>query len=302
MALIFEDLKNGAGKHDSVIKQGTMQSFKSDVMEESKNRIVFAYFQSAKNPKCEQFAQLLEKYIRLSNGKAVLVKFNIEECQSLAIQLGIQGVPTTMIFAQGGLADGFAGVVPESQLKSFMQALIGKAALSLDEMLKDAAEKLAQGQAQEALEEYAAVLEKDEANPSAFAGMIRCFIDLKQFDAAKDLADGLEDSIKSPDLQAAKIALKLALESQNAPELDEIKGKLLQTPEDLQLHYDYARALFAKGHPQEAIDQLIFIIKKEQNWNNDAARQQLFQIFSALGQTNPVTVAGRRKLSSFLFS
>ncbi|MBO4520998.1 MAG: tetratricopeptide repeat protein [Alphaproteobacteria bacterium] len=302
MPLIFEDANNAPAAQDTAVKTGTLQSFKTDVVEESKNRIVLAYFTSPKNPACDQFAALLEKYVRLANGKASLVKFDLLDVQPLAMQLGIQSVPTTMIFAKGGLVDGFAGAIPESQLKTVMQALIGKAALSLDDMLKDATEKLNNKQGQEALEAFAAVLEKDEANPSAFAGMIRAFILLGQLDAAQDLADGLDASVKNPELEAAKTALKLALEAKGAPAPDDLAQKVEQNPQDLKTRFDYACALFAAGQPEQAIDQLIFIIEKERDWNNDAAKQQLFKIFAALGQTNPVTAAGRRKLSSLLFS
>ena len=302
MALIFEDANALPAKADTIVKDGTMESFKTDVVEESKKRVVFAYFATRENPACQQFAALLEKYVRLANGKAALVKFDILDVQPLAMQLGIQTVPTTMIFAKGGLADGFAGAIPESQLKTVMQTLIGKAALSLDEMLKDATEKLNNDQAQEALEAFAAVLEKDEANPAAFAGMIRAFIRLGQLDAAQDLADGLDASVKSPDLEAAKTALKLALESKGAPSPDSLAQKVEQNPDDLQTRFDYACALFAANRAEQAIDQLIAVIEKDREWNNDAARQYLFKIFAALGQMHPVTVAGRRKLSSLLFS
>ena len=302
MALLFEDINHVTAAPDNIVKKGTTQSFKTDVVDDSKNRIVLAYFSSAQNQVCKQFEQLLEKYVRLADGKAALVTFDIEEAGPLAVQLGVQSVPTTMIFAKGGLVDGFAGTVAETQLKAVMQALVGKAALSLDEMLKSAAEKLKNNQTQEALETYSAVLEKDETNPAAFAGMIRCFIRLNQLEAAQDLAEGLDASVKSPELDAAKTALKLALDAKNAPKPDDLKQKIDQNPNDLQARYDYANALFAAGQPEEAIDQLIEIIKTEREWNNDAARQKLFQFFAALGQTNPVTVAGRRKLSSFLFS
>ena len=302
MSLIFEDINSLPAAADNVVKTGTMQSFKEDVIEDSKNRIVLAYFTSPKNPSCEQFAVLLEKYVRLANGKAALVKFDLLDVQPLAMQLGIQSVPTTMIFAKGGLVDGFAGAIPESQLKTVMQALIGKAALSLDEMLKNASEKLNNNQFQEALEAYAAVLEKDETNPAAFAGMIRAFIQLGQIDAAEDLANGLDASVKSPDLDAARTALKLALEAKNAPSPDSLEQQLEQNPQDLQLRFDYACALFSANQPEKAIDQLIAIIETDREWNNDAARQQLFKIFSALGLMNPITIAGRRKLSSLLFA
>ena len=302
MSLIFEDVNSIPTKQNDIVKTGTLQSFKEDVVEDSKNRTVLAYFTSPKNPACDQFAVLLEKYVRLANGKAALVKFDLLEVQPLAMQLGIQSVPTTMIFAKGGLVDGFAGTVPEAQLKNIMQALIGKAALSLDEMLKDAAEKLNSNQTQEALEAYAAVLEKDETNPSAFAGMIRAFVLSGQLNAAQDLADGLDASVKSPELDAAKTALKLALEAKNAPSPDSLAKTVEQSPENLQARFDYACALFAANQPEQAIDQLIAIIEQEREWNNDAARQQLFKIFAALGQMHPVTVVGRRKLSSLLFA
>lgn len=302
MALIFQDLNNAAPVGNDCVKTGTLQSFKADVVDDSKKHAVLAYFYSDKDPACASFAALLEKYVRLANGKAALVKFDINGVQPLIMQLGIREVPTTMIFAKGGLVDGFAGAIPESQLKSVMQALIGKDALSLDEMLKAAKTLLDDGQAQQALESFAAVLEKDETNPAAFAGMIRAFIALKQTDAAKDLADGLDASIKSPELESAKTALKLAIESQNAPDPLDLKKKVDADPNDLQARYDYARALFAAGKPECAIDELIKIIAVKREWNNDAARRQLFEIFAAWGQTDPVTVAGRRKLSSLLFS
>lgn len=285
----------------AVVKDGSMQTFKTDVAEESKKRTVLAYFTSSAVEK-DRFFPLLEKYVNLANGKAVLVRFFVEECQPLAAQLGIRSVPTTMIFAKGALVDGFAGEIPESQLKQVMQALIGKEALSLDELLKKAAETLQSGNADAALGQYAAVLEKDEANPAAFAGMIRCFIKLKQFDAAQDMADGLDASVKSPELDAAKAALKIAIENQNAPAVDQAAEKLKQNPDDLQARFDYAVALFAADKPEAAIDELIAIFKIDCEWNNDAARQELFKIFTSLGNSNPITVAGRRKLSSLLFS
>ena len=302
MSLIFEDADARPAAGNAVVKTGTMQSFKADVVDDSKNRIVLAYFMAPEDPACVQFAALLEKYVRLAEGKAALVKFDILESQQLAVQLGIQSVPTTMIFAKGGLADGFAGAISEAQLKTVMQALIGKAALSLDDMLKAATEKLNNNQPQEALEAYAAVLEKDGENPAAFAGMIRSFIQLGQLDAAQDLADGLDSSVKSPDLDAARTALKLALEAKGAPAPDDLAQKVEHNPDDLQARFDYASALFAANRPEQAIDQLIAVIEKDREWNNDAARQQLFKIFAALGQMHPITVAGRRKLSSLLFS
>lgn len=301
MPLIFEGNRPSAPEA-SPVKTGTVQSFKADVIDASKTKPVFACFISKADPASVQFAALLEKYVRLADGKAALVNLNVEECQNLAIQLGIRSVPTTFVFIQGAPADGFAGAVPESQLKTMMQALIGKAALSLDEMLKRADELLNAKDADGALEAYAAVLAKDETNPKAFAGMIRAFILKKDFAAAQDLADGLDESVNSPELKAAKTALNVALETKDAPLPETLAKKVEENPSDLQARFDYAVSLFAAGESEKAVDMLISVIRDDREWNGDAARQQLFKIFTALGNSNPVTVAGRRKLSSLLFS
>ena len=78
--------------------------------------------------------------------------------------------------------------------------------------------------------------------------------------------------------------------------------KVEENPSDLQARFDYAVSLFAAGESEKAVDMLISVIRDDREWNGDAARQQLFKIFTALGNSNPVTVAGRRKLSSLLFS
>ena len=51
-----------------------------------------------------------------------------------------------------------------------------------------------------------------------------------------------------------------------------------------------------------AIDALLAIIRRNREWNEDAARTELLKIFEALGPTDEITVVGRRKLSSTLFS
>jgi putative thioredoxin len=56
------------------------------------------------------------------------------------------------------------------------------------------------------------------------------------------------------------------------------------------------------GFRNEAIDHLIQIIRKDRTWNDDAARKQLVQFFEAWGPKDDATLAGRRKLSSVLFS
>jgi putative thioredoxin len=168
-------------------------------------------------------------------------------------------------------------------------------------MTENAKKLLADGKPQEALEAFTAVLEKDEANPAAFAGMIRCFIMLNQLDAAKDLADGLEPSLKHPDLDAARAALDVALKSRAAPSAKALERKMNENPDDLQTKFDYAVALFGMNERAKAMDLLLDVIRTDLHWENDKARLQLLDFFKANGQTDPLTVEKRHDLSAILF-
>lgn len=284
----------------AAVKTGTEEAFRADVVEESKNKIVLAYFWSPKSDQSAKFAALLEKYVTMAGGKAALVKYDIDACQRLAMQLGIRGVPTTLVFAKGGMLDGFAGALPESQLKQVMLSLLGKDAVSADELLKKADEVMKTGDADAALAAYSAVLEKDPSCPDAFAGMIRCFIAQKQFDAAKDLAEGLEDSVKSPALDAAKTALKLALENRDAPAIADAKAAAEARPDDADAQIAYAAALFADAQTEKAVELLLAVFEKDTT--NEKIRDALFKQFAALGPADPVAKAGRRKMTSLLYA
>ena len=73
-------------------------------------------------------------------------------------------------------------------------------------------------------------------------------------------------------------------------------------PKDHQSRYDLALALFAAGQQEQAVDQLLELFKRDRKWNEDGARKQLVKFFEALGGTHPLTINGRRRLSSLMFA
>jgi putative thioredoxin len=103
-------------------------------------------------------------------------------------------------------------------------------------------------------------------------------------------------------VSAVVSALELAAEAGDTGAADELRAKLAANEDDHQTRYELALALYGANKSEEAIDELMTIIKKKRDWNDDAARKQLLKIFEALGFTNPIAVAGRRKLSAVLFS
>ena len=83
-------------------------------------------------------------------------------------------------------------------------------------------------------------------------------------------------------------------------ELDE--ARVAADPKDHQARIDLASALFASGKREEAIDHLLDAVRRDREWNEQAARKQLVKFFEAIGLGDPLTVQSRKRLSSILFS
>ena len=102
---------------------------------------------------------------------------------------------------------------------------------------------------------------------------------------------------------SAVSALELAEAGQKAAgQTQQLQARIDANPKDFEARYDLAVAQFAAGEREAAIDQLLEIFKVNKAWNEEAARKQLLKFFEAMGPTDPLTLAGRRKLSSLMFS
>jgi putative thioredoxin len=289
---------------DGLIKDTTTQTFVKDVIEESKRQPVLIDFWAPWCGPCKQLTPVLEKAVRAAKGKVKLVKMNIDEHPAIPGQMGIQSIPAVIAFVNGQPADGFMGALPESQVMAFLERLtkdrIGGEAKDL---LKTADTALAEGDPAGAAELYAQLLEEDNTNVAALAGLARCYVETGAIEQAKQtLALVPESKRNEAPVLAAKAALDLAEQAQSLGPVADLEQKVAADPLDHQARFDLALALNGKGRRQEALDHLIGIVKRDRKWNDDGARKQLVQFFDAWGPADEATIEGRKRLSSILFA
>ena len=108
-----------------LIKDGNLESFARDVIQESMRQPVLVDFWATWCGPCKQLTPVLEKVVKQAGGKVKLVKIDIDQNPELAQQLRVQSVPTVYAFAQGQPVTGFAGAQPESQIKALVEKLTG---------------------------------------------------------------------------------------------------------------------------------------------------------------------------------
>jgi putative thioredoxin len=298
-------LKSGnAPAAGDVIKDGTSASFGKDVIEASKQALVLVDFWAAWCGPCKQLTPIIEKVVKTYAGKVRLVKINTDEHPAIAGQLRIQSLPTVYAFRDGRPLDGFMGAQPESAVRQFIERLLGAdEEADLAAVLEAADAALEAGDLQSAAEAFAAVLQEDQLNVQAIAGLARCYMKSGDVERAEQTL-GLvpPDKQTAAAVQSVRAALDLAKLADKSDNTAELEQRLATNPADHQTRFDLAVALAARGKKDEALDHLLDLVRRDRNWNEEAARKQLVQLFDAWGPKDENTLDGRRRLSSILFS
>ena len=287
----------------SLIKESNTTDFMQDVIEASMQVPVIVDFWAPWCGPCKQLGPALEKAVTQAGGLVRMVKINVDENQELAAQLRVQSIPAVFAFKDGRPIDGFAGAVPDSQIKSFIDRLLDGAKPPLEQTLDAAKELLEAGTAEEALTLYKQIQTEVPDNEEAIAGVIRSSLAVGDRPAVDEIIAALPLELKNrPEIAAALSAVELDEAAKSAGDILPLRQKLDADPNNPEARFDLAMGLFAAGQHETAVDEFLELIRINRSWNEEAGRVQLLKVFDTLGPTHELTVAGRKRLSSILFS
>jgi putative thioredoxin len=292
-----------AGQGD-LITETTTRDFMKDVMEASRQVPVLVDFWAEWCGPCKQLTPVLEKVVRNAKGKVRLVKMNIDQHPEVAGQLGVRSIPAVYAFKNGQPVDGFMGALPESQIQAFIERVTGPLGPSdAETLLAEAEATLEAGDLQGAADLFSAVGEMEPDNMKSVGGLIRTLVAAGDHVAARGLLDGVPAAKQSdPAISSAKAKLELAEAASKLGNPVEFEARVTHDANDHEARFQLAMILNASGEREAAIDHLIEIVRRKRDWNEEAARKQLVQFFEAWGPKDEMTLYGRRRLSSVLFS
>lgn len=297
---------NQSNTDEILIKDVNEDTFMDDVIEASKTSPIVVDFWAPWCGPCKTLGPALEAEVKATNGKIKMVKVDIDQNQNLASQMRIQSIPAVFAFVDGQPIDGFMGAKAPSELKSFVEKLLENVkddGGDLSEAIAVADEMLEAGEYDDAAETFEAILGEDPERSPAFVGLFKAKMGAKKIDEAQKMLEDIPTAlVNKPEILALQAQIDLTNQTQGLGEINDLREALKNDLNNHQIRFDLALALFTAGETNDAIQELLTIFRKDQEWNDDAARQQLFKFFDILGGDDPITLSGRRQLASMLFA
>lgn len=290
-----------------LIKDVNEDTFMTDVVEASQEVPVIVDFWAPWCGPCKTLGPMLEKAVLASKGAVRMVKVNIDDNQAIAAQLRVQSIPTVFAFHNGQPIDGFQGALPNSEIDAFVRKVVETGGVDssggLSDALDSAEEMLAEGAYGDAAQVFSAIIEEDNQNVKAYSGLARAKLSLDDIEGAEAVLNGVPAEIsENSEIEAVFAKIALARQMLAVGPLLELEAAVSSDPADNKARFEYSQALYAADKLAEAVAQLLELFRNDPDWNDGAAKIQLFTIFDALEANDPIVLNGRRKLSSMIFA
>ena len=275
--------------------------FVSDVVEESKEKIMIVDFWAPWCGPCKALTPILERQAFKRKEQLEVVKVNIDENQVIASQLRIQSIPAVFAFSDGKPVDAFMGAKSEPEVEKFFEALIKKFSKTNVSEVDEINNLLLEERFDEA---KTALEEMINSNPSPenYSLLIRSIIGLGNFDEIAEIIKSFPpDILKDNAVQAAISSYDLLKNNEVKNSKSEILKKIKENATDLDTKMDYSKVLLNESNFSECIDVPLDIFKLDKEWKEGFAKKQLLLIFDHLGSEHELSKKGRRALTSLIF-
>ena len=280
----------------------TQDQFIETVIEKSKSVPVLVDFWAPWCGPCKQLTPILEKLVNKKNGKIILAKINVDENQGIAGQLNIQSIPTVYGFVDGKPIDAFQGAQPESKIEAMINKLIDATpGNEIPKMLEEADFLFKDQKFEEAQKIYETLIGLDAGNPKVIGGLLRCLVQLKKYDDAREMIESLDDdTLKNEEI--IKINKLLAnLKEDSGHDMEELKLFVKNNPNNKEKRFELAEKFLSSNESEHGFNELLTIFEQDPKWNEEAAKKKLLEYFDLLGFNDPKVLEARKKLSSLMF-
>jgi len=274
------------------------QTFETEVLQASMDTPILVDFWAAWCEPCKTLGPILEKLAVEFNGAFRLGKVDVDAQQELAAMFGIKSIPTVMLVSQGQVVDGFAGALPERQLREFLGRHV-QALESGEDEVTDADAPVETPEA--AINRIQQAIAAEPARAELKLDLALALMRAGQADAASAELDALPANLAT-DARAKRLRseLELARAAAAAPAADALQQRIDADPEDWEARDLLGLRLLQEGDAEAGLEQFLAILQKARDWNDGQAKKRLLAAFATLDDAELVG-RFRRRMASMLF-
>jgi putative thioredoxin len=275
----------------------TPDNFEADVLQGSLKAPVLVDFWATWCGPCKTLGPMLEKLANEYNGAFRLAKVDVDKNQELAGMFGIRSIPTVMLVKDGQIADGFAGALPEGQLREFLsrhvQPLDGDADETPDELVAESPEQ--------AINRLQQAMAADPNRPELKLDLAIALAQAGHASAAESELNALPANLAT-DSRAVRLRSQLDLvrSLEGQPALDALQQRVQTNPQDWEAHDLLGVRLLLGDDPAAGLEHWLLMLEKARDWNEGQAKKRLLAAFNTLDDAELVG-RYRRRMASLLF-
>jgi putative thioredoxin len=246
-------------------------TFQSEVLERSlRTPVVIDLWADWCQP-CKQLSPVLEKLAAEGGGAWVLAKIDVDANPRIAQALRVQGIPMVMVAVGGQLMEGFTGVLPEAQVRQFIDAVLKAGGVQVepaeDSRFTAADDALMVGDLDAAERAFKKILNETPNEPAAESGLAQV---------------GLMRRVEGVDPQ-------------------QVLAAAAKSPDDVAAQTLAADVEVLSGRADAAYKRLVELVRRTAGDDREAARKHLVSLFTVAGPDDPAVATARRALASALF-
>ena len=258
------------------IKDINQDQFIEEVIEKSKTIPIIVDFWAPWCGPCKQLTPTLEKVVNRKNGKILLAKINIDENQSIASQLNIQSIPTVYGFVDGKPIDAFQGAQPESKVEEMINKLIDATpGNEIPIKISEANKLFTDEKFVDALNIFEELIGIDPTNIKILTGILRCYVQLKKFNEAKEMYDSFDESIlENEEILKIKQLLDKFTSKKSEDSFEKLIEEVSLNPQDKSLRFKLAESFLSSNETVRGFDELLKIYEEDSNWNDRAKKKK----------------------------
>ena len=278
-----------------------VEQFEQMVVQNSLQQPVLVDFWAQWCAPCKVLMPLLEKITASYKGELLLAKVDCDVEQDIVARLGVQSLPTVVLFKDGKPVDGFTGAQSEADIRALLAKYLPEPAAVAADPLQTAQNLFDSGEFAQAEAVLKALLSGDDHQPAALILFARCLAERGALADAEAVLNSVMDEAQKHAVAAVRAQLTFLRLAAELPDMADLKSRLAKDAHDDEAVLQLSIQQLARQNYQPALEGLLQLFIRNRSFADGIAHKTLLQVFELLGTEHPLVTAYRRRLYQALY-